>query len=76
MEPMNGHGIITLELCNEFLLLQDGRCIRCGYSFAHCQDGNPEREFAMLCECCFDRVEGLICVQCNRGEVVCTLPQG
>jgi hypothetical protein len=54
---------ISLEQLNEFLAAQKGHCIRCGKTFEHC-GGDKQHEVAIPCRCCFNRMDGLICVNC------------
>jgi hypothetical protein len=65
-EPDETSEPISLEEINEFLIAQKGRCIRCGSKFAHC-GGRKSHEVAIPCKCCFNRSDGLICMQCAAG---------
>jgi hypothetical protein len=54
---------ISLRTINRFLIMQEGRCIRCGKLFAHC-GGDAGRDVMIPCQCCFKKMDGLICVPC------------
>jgi hypothetical protein len=68
---MNNHNIISPVTINQFLECQEGRCIRCGHLFSHCKGGDPERGVALPCECCFSKMDGIICTVCAGGDVNC-----
>ena len=52
---------ISLEVANEFLKLQRGRCIMCRKLFRHC---GGSVDLHIPCQCCFAEQEGLECVEC------------
>jgi hypothetical protein len=54
---------LDLETVNEFLELQEGRCITCRQLFAHC---GGRVDLAIPCRCCFAQQEGLECVECSE----------
>lgn len=64
----NSHDpLISVEIVNEFLDMQKGRCIRCGRLFQHC-GGSTENIVFVPCECCFRKMDGLICSACAEGK--------
>jgi hypothetical protein len=64
---------ISLEEINEFLEAQKGRCIRCGHLFEHC-GGRKKHRLVIPCACCFNRMDGLICVECAERQTETPLP--
>lgn len=53
---------VSLEVINDYLELQEGRCVMCRELFAHC---GGRVELVIHCQCCFSREEGLLCVECS-----------
>jgi hypothetical protein len=61
---------IFLEMVNELLGQQEGRCIRCGALFEHC-GGTLAHEIMIPCTSCWQKMDGLICETCATKNTPC-----